>query len=62
MIELKTAITIVEFIIGIVAALALGDYAGYKIGRMRLATILGITALAVIVLFTIFAAVIIPLT
>ena len=58
MIELKTAITIVEIMIGISAALALGDYLGYKVGRKRLGTILGVIALAIVVAFTIFAAVI----
>ncbi len=58
MIELKTAITIIEIIIGIFAALALGDYLGYKVGRKRLGTILGVIALVIVVVFTIFAAVI----
>jgi hypothetical protein len=62
MIGLKTAITIVEIIIAIVVAMALGDYLGYKVGRKRLATALGIVTLAVIVLFTVFAAVILPMT
>ncbi|MDD4859408.1 MAG: hypothetical protein PHR56_04310 [Dehalococcoidales bacterium] len=57
MAEIKLAITAVEFIIGAVVAVAVGDYLGYKLGRMKLATILGIIALAVVVLFTIYAAI-----
>ena len=60
MIELKTAITIVEVIIGILVTLALGDYLGYKVGRMRLGAIVGVIALVIVVVFTIFAAVILP--
>ncbi|MDD5126610.1 MAG: hypothetical protein PHR43_00690 [Dehalococcoidales bacterium] len=56
--DMKLAITAVEYIIGTVIAIALGDYLGYKIGRMRLAIILGIIALAIVVLFTIYAAVV----
>ncbi len=56
--ELKTAITIVEIIIGIIALLLLGDYLGHKIGRRQLATIVSIIALVIIVGFTIYAAVV----
>lgn len=54
---IRLAIFIVEVIIGVVVAMALGDYLGYKIGRMRLAMILGSITLAVVVLFTIYAAI-----
>ena len=43
-------ITIVAFL----ASLALGDYLGYKIGRWRLATLVGITALIAIVAFAVY--------
>lgn len=39
--ELKYAITAVEIIIGVLVAMVLGDYLGYRIGRWRLAAILG---------------------
>lgn len=55
--ELKYAITAVEIIIGVLVAMALGDYLGYRIGRWRLAAILGGIALVAIVLFVIYAAV-----
>ncbi len=56
--ELKTAMTIVEIIIAVLAALALGDYLGYKFGQRRAAAIMGVIALAVIVLFAIYAAIV----
>lgn len=56
--DLKNAITIVEIIVGVVAAVALGDYLGYKIGRRRLAIIVSIIALVSIVIFAIYAAVV----
>lgn len=55
---LKDAITAVEIIVAAVAVLLLGDYLGYKIGRWRLATIVGLTTLVSIVVFTIYAAVV----
>jgi len=56
--ELKTAITVVEIIAGVFAMMLLGDYLGHRIGGWRLATILGWAILAVIVIFVVFAAVI----
>ncbi len=57
MFDLKTAITIVEIIVGIAVAMVLGDYIGYKFGRMKLATYTLFSALGIIVLFAIFAAI-----
>ncbi len=57
MFDLKTAITIVEIIVGIAIALVVGDYIGYKFGRMKLATYTLFSALAIIVLFAIYAAI-----
>ena len=56
--ELRTAISIVEIIVVVIVAMALGDYLGYKIGRWRLAAILGGVTLATIVAFAIYAAVV----
>lgn len=56
--ELKTAISIVEIIVVIIVAMVLGDYLGYKIGRWRLAAILGGVILATIIAFAIYAAVV----
>ncbi len=55
--ELKTAITVVEIIVGIAAALVIGDYIGYKFGRMKLATYTLFTVLGVIIAFAIYAAI-----
>ncbi len=57
MFDLKNAITIVEIVVGIAAAMVLGDYIGYKFGRWKLASYTLFTVLGVIVAFAIFAAV-----
>jgi hypothetical protein len=54
--ELKSAITLVGIIVGAAAAMALGDYLGYRISRWRLAVILGVVTLVAIVAFVIYAA------
>jgi len=56
--ELKSAIISVEIIVAVVLLILLGDYLGYKIGRWRLAAIVGIVALVSIVAFAIYAAVV----
>ena len=58
MVELKMAMTVVEIIIGALVAIALGDYLGHKLGVLPVAIVLGCIVLAVIVLFTIYAAVV----
>jgi hypothetical protein len=55
---LNVAISVVEIIVAIVLTMLLGDYLGYKIGRRRLAGIVGVIALASIVAFAIYAAVV----
>ena len=55
--ELKLAITVVETIVATVAAMLLADYLGYKIGRWRLAAILGGIALVSIVAYAVYAAI-----
>ncbi len=54
---LKTAISIVEIIVAVAAVLLIGDYVGYKFGRMKLATYTLFTVLGIIILFAIYAAV-----
>ncbi len=56
--ELKTTITVVEIIVAVALTMLLGDYLGYKVGRWRLAAIVGIVALVSIVAFAIYAAVV----
>ena len=53
--ELKNAMTVVEIIVAIVLAMLLGDYLGYKVGRWRLAAIVGLIALVTIVGFAAYA-------
>ncbi len=55
---LEVAINVVEIIVAAVVVMLLGDYLGYKIGRLRLATIVGVIALVSIVGFAIYAAVV----
>lgn len=56
--ELKDAITVVEIVVAAVVAMLLGDYLGYKVGRWRLAMIVGLVALGSIIIFAIYAAVV----
>lgn len=56
--ELESFITVVEVIVGAAVALLLGDYLGYKMGRWRLASIVGIAVLVSIVAFAIYAAIV----
>jgi hypothetical protein len=57
MFSLKTAITIVEIMVGVGAVLLLGDYIGYKFGRMKLATYTLFTLLGLVIVFAIYAAI-----
>jgi len=54
---LKTAISVVELIVVAAIVLLIGDYIGYKFGRMKLATYTLFTVLGVIILFAIYAAI-----
>ncbi len=56
--DIATAIRIVEVVAAIAAAMALGDYLGYKIGRWRLATIVGLAVLVTVIAFAIYAAIV----
>ena len=57
MIEIGNIATFIEIvIISVLAAMALGDYLGYKIGRRKLVTGLVVTALGSIVVYAIYAA------
>ncbi len=55
--ELKTVITIIEIVVGVAFAMALGDYLGYKIGRWNLLRGIIIAVLVCIVGFAIYAAI-----
>ncbi len=58
MVQLNFAIRVVEVIIAVLVGLLVGDYLGYKIGRRRLALIVATIALVTIVIFAIYAAVV----
>lgn len=55
--ELKTAIMLVEIVVGAAVAMLFGDFLGAKVGRVRLAIAMGVLILLAIVAFTIYAAV-----
>jgi hypothetical protein len=56
--ELQSAIKYVVIIVAAIAAMVLGDYLGYKFGRMKLVWIsIGVALLAIIV-FAIYAAIV----
>jgi hypothetical protein len=55
--ELKTIISVIEIIVGVAAAIVLGDYLGYKYGHMKIATYALFLFLGLVVLFAIYAAV-----
>jgi hypothetical protein len=57
MLALESGINWVEIIVGIMAAMVLGDYLGHKFGRMKIAIVSGSIALLSIVCFAVFAAV-----
>ena len=55
--EIKSIVTFIEIlIVSAVAAMALGDYLGYKLGRRRLAIGLLAAALLSIIVYAIYAA------
>ncbi len=56
--ELKTAITLIEYLVAAVIAILLGNYLGYKVGRWKLAGILGVLVLVAIIVFAIYAAIV----
>jgi hypothetical protein len=55
--ELKTVITIIEIIIGVAAAIVIGDYLGYKFGHMKIASYALFGFLGIVILFAIYAAI-----
>jgi hypothetical protein len=56
--ELKTAITLVEIVVGLAVAILIGDFLGGRVGRARLAIGLGILVLVAIVAFAVYAAIV----
>ncbi len=56
--ELQSAIRYVVIIVATIAAILLGDYLGYKIGRMKLVWSGIVVALLAIIVFAVYAAVV----
>ena len=56
--ELESVIRYVVIIVATIAAILLGDYLGYKIGRMKLVWSGVVVALLAIIVFAVYAAVV----
>ncbi len=56
--DLKTAITIVEIVVGVAVAMLLGDFLGNRVGRARFAIAMGVVVLIAIVAFAVYAAIV----
>ncbi len=57
MFDLRIASTIIVAIVIAAILMLIGDYLGYKVGRMKLATYTLFTVLGLIIVFAIFAVV-----
>lgn len=53
--DLKQAINILVVTILVLAMMLLGDYMGYKFGRMKLLASVGIIALALVIVYAIYS-------
>ncbi|MDO8716424.1 MAG: hypothetical protein Q7J73_06410 [Dehalococcoidales bacterium] len=53
--DLKQAINILVITILVLAMMLLGDYMGYKFGRMKLLASVGIIALALVIVYAIYS-------
>ncbi len=54
---LRLASTTIAYVVGVGLVLLLGDYFGYKFGRMKLATYTLFSLLGLVIIFAIFAGV-----
>ena len=59
--DLKQAINILGIIILMLATMLLGDYLGYKLGRMKLLAIIVIIAMAVVITYAVYSFVVLVL-
>lgn len=55
MFDLRLASTIMVAVVAVVAVMLIGDYVGYKAGRMKLLTYSLFTVLGLVIVFAIFA-------
>ncbi len=56
--DLRQAITILVAVVLMLAIMLVGDYLGYKFGRMKLLASTGFIALAVVIAYAIYSAVV----
>ena len=56
--QLQSAIKYVVIVVGVIAAMLLGDYFGHKFGRMKLVWTGIVVALLAIIVFAVYAAVV----
>ncbi len=56
--DLRQAITILVAVVLMLAIMLVGDYLGYKFGRMKLLASTGFIALAVIIAYAVYSAVV----
>ena len=56
--DLRQAITILVAVILMLAIMLVGDYLGYKFGRMKLLASVGFIGLAVVIAYAIYSAVV----
>lgn len=59
--DLKQAINVLVGIVLVLAVILLGDYLGFKFGRMKLLASVGLIALAVIIAYAIYSFVVLIL-
>ena len=57
MVDLRTAMSILGIVVGVAVVVIIGDLLGSRIGRARLAIIMGVMSLIAIVAFVIYVAI-----
>lgn len=57
MVDLRTAMNILGIVVGVAVVVVIGDLLGSRIGRARLAIIMGVMSLIAIVAFVIYVAI-----
>ncbi len=57
MVDLRTAMNILGIVVGVAVVVIIGDLLGSRIGRARLAIIMGVVSLIAVVAFVIYVAI-----
>jgi hypothetical protein len=55
MTDLRTATTVIEIIVGVLACVVIGDYLGYKFGTKKIAAYILFGFLALVIIYAIYA-------